>query len=195
MKTQIQKTQLFSSSIISIRIFIFFLSLIGFSSISNAQVIPAICLESPSADFVDAFNFLKANVQAQRTIVATVWEFNTTSMTFDAIGIGNNQANLIKTGTISYKKADVEGNSCLKQKTISMKKTSSCSSSNISIKWTCGVGGQGGLPANPGFINYNGFGYTKVGVSGASFNRSYLFKKDTAPFNYLMITFQGIAVL
>ena len=195
MKTQIQKTQFFSSSFISSKIFILLIALFGMNTNADAQLIPAFCNESPSADFVNAFNFLKENVQAQRTIVANVWEFNTTNMTLDAIGIGNSQTNLLRTGTVSYKKADVEGNSCLKQKTIAMKRLSNCSTSNISIKWTCGVGGQAGLPANPGFINYNGFGYSKVAAVGASFNRTYLFKKDTAPFNFLMITFQGIAVL
>lgn len=184
-----------SNAMNSFKWIVFILTMFGFQVNSKAQAIPANCLESPSVHFVDAFNFLKENVQAQRTIVANVWEFNTSTMTLDAIGIGNNMANLIRTGTINYKKADVEGNSCLKQKAIAMKKTSTCATSNIMIKWSCGVGGQGNLPPNPGFINYNGFGYSKVAAAGASFNRTYLFKKDTAPFSFLLITFQGIAVL
>ena len=187
----------FFSTNLSNRI-VLILIMIGLYINSFAQAIPANCLESPSVHFVDPINFLKENIQvqgAQRSIIANVWEFNTGTMTLDAIGIGNNMKNLVKTGSVNYRRADIEGNCCIKQKAISMKTISNCSSTIIMIKWSCGVGGQGNLPPNPGFINYNGFGYSKVGSVGVSINRTYLFKKDIAPINFLLISFQGIAVL
>lgn len=104
MKTEIKKTKLISKSIMVSKIIILFISIIGLNPNGYSQNIPANCLESPSVHFTDAFKFLKENVQAQRTIVATVWEFNTTTMTLDASSIGNNMPNLARIGTINYKK-------------------------------------------------------------------------------------------
>lgn len=167
----------------------------GFGIKASAQVIPTNCLESPSADFVDAINFLKSPLGGIKSLSVTVWEFDSGIMTLDAGGIGNNMGRLTRTGNTIYKKADVEGGSCLKQRTIIMKNTTTCKVAKVAIKWSLGLGGAQGLPPNPGFVLFGVDGYSKVSAFGTGTNRTYLFKKDSNPTKYLMINFQAFAVL
>lgn len=167
----------------------------SFGTKASAQVIPTNCLESPSADFIDAITFLKSPLGGIKSLSVTVWEFESSIMTLDAGGVGNNMGKLTRTGNTIYKKADVEGNSCLKRRNIVMKSIANCKETKVAINWSLGVGGAQNLPPNPGFVLFGIDGYSKVSAFGTGTNRTYLFKKDTNPTKYLMVNFQAFAVL
>jgi hypothetical protein len=85
-------------------------------------------------------------------------------MALNATAILTNTHNLTATGNVSYILSDRVGNSCLKEKNITLRNPVSCSTQSVKISGQFGMGGNP-LP-NPGYITLNGELYKYLASSG-----------------------------
>lgn len=188
MKTLIQKSQSFLL-IKCIKTILFLLSTLVIQQEITAQT--SNCLPAPqAATFQPLFTFLNANTT--NMVTATIWEFESTSLTLDEISIGNNMLRLRRVGSINYLKADVVGNSCLRQRTISMRRILDGSLQNINVSMSLALGGGlGGLPITQETILFNNITYTRIQTIGTGATRTHLFRNTSTTNRFIMIDFQN----
>ena len=120
----------------------------------NAQLVPAFCNESPGVKWVSYMDWIKPSASVTNGLVFSLQKYNLGSMALNATAILTNTHNLTSTGNVSFILSDRVGNSCLKEKSISLRNPVSCSTQLVKISGQFGMGGNP-LP-NPGHITLDG---------------------------------------
>lgn len=131
----------------------------------TAQVlVPSFCNESPGARWATYMDWIKPSAPVSNGLVFSLQKYSLASISLNATAILTNTHNLLATGNVSFILSDRVGNSCLKERKLSLKNPNTCTSQIVNISGQFGVGGNP-LPT-PGFITLNGESYKYLTSSG-----------------------------
>lgn len=134
------------------------------SKLLGQVLIPAICNESPGARWITYMDWIKPTAPVTNGLVFSLQKYNLGSIALSASAILTNTHNLTATGNVSFILSDRVGNSCLKEKNISLRNPVTCATQLVTISGQFGMGGN--PTPTPGFITLNGQLYKYQASSG-----------------------------
>ena len=134
------------------------------SKLLGQVLIPAICNESPGARWTTYMDWIKPTAPVTNGLVFSLQKYNLGSIALNASAILTNTHNLTATGNVSFILSDRVGNSCLKEKNISLRNPVTCATQLVAISGQFGMGGN--PTPTPGFITLNGQLYKYQASSG-----------------------------